>query len=136
MNCKKVRDLIFCDYTDNEATPKVKSKVEEHLKICPACRQFQEDLQKAGVLPFTQAQNIQPPEYLWYRIKETIVSKKEPQRLSIFTQLDSLRYRLLSFPKPAILASLTVIVIFFVLFLSRFSPGGEAKYVKDYFRGL
>ena len=110
MNCKRTRELLLTDYLDQQTGLKLKTEVEEHLKICPECRRLEEDIRRAIVLPFKDAKGPQPPEFLWLNIKERIAQRESSKR----SLLDWLRERLQVFtlPAPALtFASTTVILL-------------------------
>jgi predicted anti-sigma-YlaC factor YlaD len=109
MNCKDIKDLILTDYLDGEMNEEEKMRIEEHLARCPDCKEFSINARETVMRLFKEPERISPPEYLWRRIKETILTeerKKVPFVAKIFERLKGLLY----IPKPA-LAIVTVLVL-------------------------
>jgi len=85
MNCKRVRELIITDYIDKELDEKTMKEVEAHIKICEGCGAFEKSLIQAAVEPFKGVRDINPPEYLWRRIKEGIERENAPKARWMFS---------------------------------------------------
>ena len=67
MRCTKIQDLLFTDYLDGRLSSAVKEKIDDHIKVCPDCRELfsvlestRRDLRNEPV--------VNAPEYLWHRI--------------------------------------------------------------------
>jgi hypothetical protein len=132
MNCRKAKDLILSDYTDNELSLRIKTEIDKHLEKCAACRKFQETLQDKIIQPLKQAKEIMPPDYVWERIREEIEAKTsqcEQPGFSIFT---ALRQKCLRRPQGVFAAALAVIAIFFALFLTK-SSLDDKRHLNEYF---
>ena len=75
MNCAKVTDLLFTDYTDKALASELKKQVDEHLSGCVKCRELARVLaQSADALRGGKLEKA--PEYLWYRIKDSIIAQE------------------------------------------------------------
>ncbi|MBM3248701.1 MAG: zf-HC2 domain-containing protein [Candidatus Omnitrophica bacterium] len=108
MNCEKIKELILTDFSDNRLDEKLKSQVNAHLSSCAGCREFAQSVNKIAIEPFKSAQKENPPDYLWYRIKERIGGEKPQPALSgVFEGLQMFFH-----PKPAFaLATIAVVII-------------------------
>jgi anti-sigma factor RsiW len=115
MNCEKIKELILTDYIDNEISGEKKVRLNIHLAHCLECREFFEMVKNTIVEPFASAKKIDPPGFIWYRVKEAIIAKQQ-ERLgfvaSIFKKLRSVFY----IPKPA-LAMSTIMALLFIVAL-------------------
>lgn len=114
MNCKKIRGLILTDYLDGRMDKTQKETLNEHLKGCPACREFEALSRKLVMEPFDKVPRPQPPALVWQRIRETL----EPQkRKPVFNPLGEGILRLFNLPKSvfALSSVLTVFLIAVVL---------------------
>jgi hypothetical protein len=114
MNCKEIQDIILTDYIDNELGSEELKAVELHLKQCPDCSSFKEDLFSSAVLPL---RNVKPAilhPAAWIKIREALEQDKR----------DSMNFglrELASFFKPrwANIATL-VSILLFTLFAGSF----------------
>ncbi|MDD5669616.1 MAG: hypothetical protein PHE58_06280 [Candidatus Omnitrophica bacterium] len=113
MNCEKIQELILTDYLDGQMQGKQKECVEQHLLRCFRCREFLEHARKTVVEPFTRAGRDIPPEFIWARIRESIIAEKERPAYAVPGFLEKLisRFRVLS-PYPVIG---TVIMAIFII---------------------
>ena len=83
MNCKEMRELIMTDYQDGELAASVKAAVEAHIAGCPGCKNFYKVSVKAGDELFHNARRATPPEYVWRRIRDTIIAEDAIRRPSV-----------------------------------------------------
>jgi len=112
MNCKKIQDLIITDYLDNELKSGLQAKIKAHIEKCAACCQFEQALRQAAVEPFKHVQKLQPPEYLWHRIKETVTADlPETEPAGVLVKVKDALGFLFQFPKPVFAAALVVTVV-------------------------
>lgn len=109
MNCKKARGLILTDYLDDQMNEKDKARIEEHLAGCHECKEFSIVAIKAGNTLFRGADRADVPEYLWRRVRETILAEERGKK-NFFAALFGKLKAILYIPKPA-LAIVTVIVL-------------------------
>ena len=108
MNCEKIKELILTDFSDNRLDEKVKKQVNAHLNSCVGCREFAQSVNKIAIDPLKRAEQENPPDYLWYRIKERIGGEKPQPALSGVLQ----NLQVFFHPRPAFaLASIAVVVI-------------------------
>ncbi|NQT32735.1 MAG: anti-sigma factor [Candidatus Omnitrophica bacterium] len=77
MKCKKIRDIILSDYTDGELSSDRQKLIEDHLKGCPACREFLEELTGGIVTPLRESGHVKPPAEVWNRIERAIGEKEK-----------------------------------------------------------
>ena len=91
------------DYTDGEAGEALKKEVERHVALCGRCREFQEALRQAAIEPFKKAEAIEPPDFVWSRIEESIARERKPVRAPLVKP---------AFAVAAVIAALMVAVIF------------------------
>ena len=109
MDCNKARDLMLTDYLDDQMGEKEKARLEEHIARCPECRKVSLIAKKVEAELFLGAERANVPEYLWRRVRETILAEENRKKTfadAIFERLKTLLY----IPKPA-LAILTVVVL-------------------------
>jgi predicted anti-sigma-YlaC factor YlaD len=113
MDCRKSRELILTDYIDDQVTGNEKTRLEEHLTHCAECKNFYEVAVKSAKEPFLNIQAANPPEYLWRRIKETILTEEEKRNAFIpglFARLKKVLY----IPRPAF-AIISAAMLFLVI---------------------
>ena len=123
MNCKKSRELIITDYLDGEMGEKEKACIEEHMAGCPECRKFYTSSKKAAVEPFLSAKPANPPEYVWRRIRETILSEKEAKR-SFWPDIFERVKTFICIPRPVLAIVSVVILVITIGTMARFISGG------------
>ncbi len=75
MNCEKAREIILTDYLDGELTDAGKAPILEHLRGCPACREFETRVKATAIAPFAQAPRVEPPARLWKDIRMAIEAR-------------------------------------------------------------
>ncbi len=112
MNCKKARLSIITDYIDNESKGHKKAAIEAHLAGCRSCREFLTEAQKVGGEFFLKAGRAEPPEYLWQKIREAVLTEGKNRNWAsgIFRRAGAFLY----IPHPAF-AIASVIMILFIL---------------------
>ena len=76
MKCKKIQELLLTDYPDGEVRGRLKNKVEEHLRTCFKCREFERELRGAAIDPFQNTTKITPRDVVWERVRESFVSEE------------------------------------------------------------
>lgn len=112
MNCKKTQELILTDYIDGQITPKLQRQLEKHISACDECRRFEQLLQQKAIAPFRSAKEIKPPNFIWQRIKESIILEKETQHARRPSRLRDSWSRIFTIPKPVfVIAAIMIIVI-------------------------
>ncbi len=129
MNCEKIKELILTDFTDGCLSEELQRQVRQHLNSCANCKEYAKTLRNAAIEPFKNAQKINAPDYLWYRIKDSIASQKpKPAFSGLFENL-----QLLFHPKPAFaLATIAVaVIIASVLFMPYLRGKDINLYLKD-----
>lgn len=133
MKCEKIRDLILTDFLDDQLSSGIKKKVESHLDQCVQCREFLHSLQEAAVLPFKQAQESLPPEFVWQRIKAGISGIPLPERAPVQAPGGFFGW-LAHAPRPVyVLAALLVLVsAFFIRGRINTRNSGQAEYAEYY----
>lgn len=85
MNCKNIKNLIITELIDGELNQKHEAAIKQHLKICAACRQYLNLINKSVVEPFQNTPTQEVPESLWLNIKTAIESQPETH---VFNPLD------------------------------------------------
>ncbi len=118
MNCKKIRELILTDYTDNRLDEKTRKNLDEHLAACPGCASLATSVKKYAIEPFKKAVSLDPPERLWDNIRAAI----EPEATPPFAQvlIDNF-LRLISLPKSIFTLS-SALALILIAFVSIRSP--------------
>ena len=129
MNCEKIRELILTDFTDGRLNEDMQKQASSHLSSCANCQEFAKTVSKIAIEPFKNAQKINPPDYLWYRFKDSIASQKpRPAFSGLFENLQVFFH-----PRPALaLATIAVVVIIASLFIKPYLVGKETNlYLND-----
>jgi anti-sigma factor RsiW len=114
VTCKIVQDLILTDYLDGQLDAKQEKNVEEHLAQCRQCREFAAAARKVTIDPFANARKIDTPEFLWSRIKDSILAEQQEEKtcaLADFWQRVESFFRV---PLP-VLARSTIIVLILII---------------------
>ena len=104
MTCGKIKELILTDYIDNEMNDEEKVRLNMHLVHCHGCKEFLETVNNAAVGPFAGAKQIQPPGFIWQRVREAVIAgQQEKIRFSagLLEKLKAVFY----FPKPVLVIS-------------------------------
>ena len=128
MDCKKIQDMIITDYIDGEAAPRLKKKIEAHLERCSICREIEKAARKIAVGSFGEAGRLEPPEFLWERIKGNIPERQEKRTLRRAVEWV---LEILSRRKPVFALATSVALIFFAVVFTGVSMNRE-KNLNDY----
>ena len=112
MNCKKIQELLLTDYLDNQMNEKEKKSVDDHLAYCRDCARFSIAARKVSSGLFVDVKKSHPPEFIWQRIKESIIAEQKRKTgfaANLFERLKAVLY----IPKPAmaVASAITLIVI-------------------------
>ena len=71
---------MLTDYLDGEMDENGKAVLEEHLGSCRKCKEFSMAARKVGTELFLGSDRANVPEYLWRRIRETIIAEDEKRK--------------------------------------------------------
>ena len=112
MNCEKIKDIIVADYLDNEINERLFGKIRDHLNVCPNCKQFENELRKTAVQPFSKFEIMRPDDSVWLNIKKSVKQEYKPQKNSFLYELINKLSAIFLIKKP-IYAAVGVAVIFF-----------------------
>lgn len=74
MTCREIQEVMLTDYLDKRASAGERAKVEDHLEGCRACREFLSAARKLDA-DLEPSPDVQPPAYLWDRIREKVEEK-------------------------------------------------------------
>lgn len=116
MNCKKIKELILTDYIDNQMSDEDKIRLDIHFAHCHGCKEFFETVKRTLVEPFANAKKIEPPEFIWHRVKEAIIAKQQKKLSFVAGILEKLKF-VFSIPKPALALS-SGMVLFLIVMLT------------------
>jgi anti-sigma factor RsiW len=132
MNCDQIKELIISDYSDKETSPQVNAIVEGHVKSCADCREFLA-LVRSVEQPFRKAVETKPPEYLWHRIKEVLVTGQEKRTLNVWERVtQAVGAGLIRAPRLAFATTImTIVVVSAIMF--QVSAFQRRLAVQDYF---
>jgi hypothetical protein len=115
MNCEKIRDLILTDYIDNQTNDEEKMRLIIHFARCPGCREFFETVKNTVVRPFANAKKIEPPGFIWQRVREAIIAKQQKKLGFVASLLEKLK-SVFYIPKPVlIISTITTLTLIIVL---------------------
>jgi anti-sigma factor RsiW len=78
MRCERVQELLLTDYADGRLDEALRREVAGHIKDCGACRDFERAVREKAVEPLRRAGKIEPPAYLWERIRREVSAEKRP----------------------------------------------------------
>ncbi|MFA5144272.1 MAG: anti-sigma factor [Candidatus Omnitrophota bacterium] len=113
MKCRACREEMLTGYLDGEMDRRKRNCLEEHLARCAECRKFLEEAKKTGPELFRNTVRSDPPEYLWRRIRETILTEREESKSSAAGIFE--RIRIFSYiPKPALALAVVITLILIV----------------------
>jgi len=76
MDCKQTKNLLF-EFIDNELDQTALEQVEEHLKSCSSCREYEQSLRASVIEPLRHAEELKAPEGIWEKIEEKIISDEK-----------------------------------------------------------
>jgi len=122
MNCKKIKELILTDYIDNEMSSEEKIRLNIHFARCPGCRKFFDTAKNTVVKPFADAKRIVLPEFIWSRVKESIMAGQQKKAGFLVGVLEKLK-PFFYIPRPALAVStiMALAVIAVLTTTSRFN---------------
>jgi predicted anti-sigma-YlaC factor YlaD len=130
MNCKKIRELLLTDYLDKNPDENTMAGVRAHLEKCPECRLFESEIRESSVAPFKNLPRHTCPESVWLNIKEKI-AERQGQQVSLL-ELIREKLKALSQPRPVLVFSSTMIILFIMLgVITKYSMGKNQ--VREYF---
>jgi predicted anti-sigma-YlaC factor YlaD len=104
MTCGKIKELILTDYIDNEMNDEEKVRLNMHLVHCHGCKEFLEAVNNAAVGPFAGAKQIQPPGFIWQRVREAVTAERQ-EKISFPAGLLEKLKTVFYFPKPVLIVS-------------------------------
>ena len=84
MRCKKIQELILTDYIDGQMEEKQKAPIEKHLDGCPECKEFYASAKKVSTDLFVNADRANPPEFVWQRLRDTILAERQKKPEYVF----------------------------------------------------
>ena len=134
--CKTFKDWILTDHIDGELRKAEHDRLEFHLRECPECREFSEEVQRTLVAPLRGMVREKAPEKIWLSLREQLESEKVVEDSGAsFT--DFLR-GLLVFPRMApIWATVAMfIVVGSLVFHDLQSKGIQAREQSEYLASL
>jgi len=99
MECKIAQDYILTDYIDGRMDEKRKLDLESHIEGCHACKKFYMTAKKALEGLSTVRDRQMPPEFVWYRIREAILTEKQGKENFVTALLGKFKY-IFSIPNP------------------------------------
>ena len=124
MKCKRIKEILITDYIDGQLSKALQEKIDEHLKICEQCREFEQLLQKKVIAPFKEAEQLQPPEFLWSRIRESVTAPEE-QAQTVMERLGRSFHNIFIFRKPVLSAATVMAVILLAVIFTRIPFNGS-----------
>lgn len=131
MDCKKIRAFILTDYSDGEIGAGSKEEIEAHLTSCAVCREWADALRKTAIEPFKKIEKAEPPDVVWYRIKEAIMSEKERQPAGWFERVRDLLESAYAVPRPAY-ATAAIMCVFLIAIVFARLPMQQQREVSKY----
>ena len=115
MTCENIKELILTDYIDDEMNDEEKMRLNMHFAHCHQCKEFFETVKNTVVEPFAGARQIEPPEFIWNRIKKAIAIGQQEKigfHAALLEKLKSVFY----FPGPTlIMSAITAVVLIIIL---------------------
>jgi len=119
MKCEIARELILTGHLDGELDAGRRREMEEHLRTCIGCGDFEKFARENAVRPFALAGKEKPPAYLWEGIKEKIMLSEANARTGIFSNAAEAIRRIFSFilriPRPVIAFAAGAMIIIAIL---------------------
>ena len=122
MECKKIQELLLTDYPDGEVRGRLKNKVEEHLRTCLECRQFEHTLRREAIEPFKNSIKIKPRASVWNRITEAIVLEERRKSEGFIGKIQDFFRRIFSMPRIAYTLATVITVLFILVMAIKFQP--------------
>jgi len=115
MKCKKIQELLLTDYLDGEVSTAVRNEVENHVKWCHRCRQFEQGLLQSAVEPLRKAGGLRPPDSVWEHITKAIILEERKQSESAFSRLPYAFPRIFLRSKAAVALATVGVVLLLML---------------------
>lgn len=143
MKCEKIQELLLSDYPDGEVKGKRKNKVEEHLRTCPECREFEQTLREVAIEPFKRAINMKPRDSVWNRIREAVIFDKRQASEGIPDKLQHCLRRIFFRPRTVFTLATVIIAVFILTVMAiklqphnqkvaTVQPKEEIEYLNDF----
>lgn len=110
MSCKKFRELILTDYLDGELDNVQKESLHRHLAQCWLCKKFSIRAQQATDELFANTSRVNPPDFIWNRVKEAILAKRHKKVNFVDHLFIKLKY-LFHIPKPSLVVASVITFI-------------------------
>ena len=134
--CKEFQDWILTDHIDGELGAAEQERLEVHLRDCPECREFAEEVRRTSVAPLRGAVREKAPESIWLSLRE----KLEPQGVAedpLANCWDFLK-GLLTFPRmaPVLAAIAMFVVVGSLVFHDLQTKGIQAREQSEYLASL
>jgi predicted anti-sigma-YlaC factor YlaD len=79
MKCEQAQNIIITDFSDHEATPRLREDINQHLLVCPACRELENRVRTKLMQPFEHLV-LKAPSTMWNNLQEKILSQPEPKK--------------------------------------------------------
>jgi len=117
MNCEKIKELILTDYIDNEMNDEEKIRLNIHFARCQGCKEFFETVKNTVVKPFANAKKIEPPGFIWHRVKEAIMAEEQKKSGFVAGILEKLKSAFY-IPKPALVMSTIMALVLIVVLMT------------------
>ena len=136
MDCEKIQELILTDYLDGEMDGKERKSLEEHLARCSACKEFARVAKKSVFEPFLHLEKPEPPESVWWKIKESILAKEQAKTNQRMDFGERLKFSL-SVPKSALTLATAMTLILLIGTLiqfkinNQFNTSEQAEYLSQ-----
>lgn len=110
-DCSKAKKLL-CRYLDKETNARDTSFVEEHVKICPACKKELSEFSRVKEVVSGRERKILPENYLVFRLREKAArGNKTAQKIPALSNMGRLSLRFIPVPAATIIVS--VVFLFF-----------------------
>lgn len=116
MDCRRAKDLILLDYTDEVLKAGALEDLESHLASCTSCRGLAESVKSVGRLIKSIARQ-DAPQTVWQGICSEVAGLSVKKRFA-GTVSDRVRYALYHL-RPAVVATAAIILLVFVLATAR-----------------
>ena len=130
MECKKVQERLITEYLDKEMEAVPQAEIKQHLEGCEGCREFLTTVQAAAVLPFKEAEEMQPDRVVWERIQEKLGAEKARSSGGFWRLVDALVSHV-PLPVPVMRVAFATALILVVVVLARW-PSSYADPVYGY----
>jgi anti-sigma factor RsiW len=114
MNCEKIKELILTDYIDNEMNDEEKIRLNIHFALCHECKEFFDMVKSTVAKPFANLKKIEPPGFIWHRVKEAIIAKQQKKLGFVASILEKLK-SVFCIPKPALAMSTIMALVLIVV---------------------